>query len=106
MAVIASMQYRMSFYSVCFVIDFFMFNRKITKLFLTDKVLSQVLAMFYSTKLQSSGAKNCQCSIVLSLLANFSIFDRSISARFLTSSIFGLLSKLNENKFLSEGLCQ
>ena len=96
----------MSFYSVCFVIDFFMFNRKITKLFLTDKVLSQVLAMFYSTKLQSSGAKNCQCSIVLSLLANFSILDNNSSTRFLTSSISGLPSNAIENKLFSEGSCQ
>lgn len=106
MAVIAS-------YAISYVVLFclfcnqiLMFDCKITKRFLNGKVLSQVLAMFYSTKLWLFAAKFCQCSIVLPLGVNFFILDRSISALFLTSSIFGLLSKLNENKLLSEGLCQ
>ncbi len=106
MAVIAS-------YAISYVVLFclfrnqiLMFDCKITKKFLNGNAISQVLDMFYSTKLWLFAAKFCQCSIFLPLGVNFFILDRSISALFLTSSIFGLLSKLNENKLLSEGLCQ
>lgn len=106
MAVIAS-------YAISYVVlvclfrnQILMFDCKIKKRFLNANAISQVLDMFYSTKLWLFAAKFCQCSIFLPLVVNFSILDRSISARFLTSSIFGLLSKLNENKLLSEGLCQ
>ena len=106
MAVIAS-------YAITYVVlvclfrnQILMFDCKITKRFLNGNAISQVLDMFYSTKLWLFAAKFCQRSIFLPLGVNFFILDRSISALFLTSSIFGLLSKLNENKLLSEGLCQ
>lgn len=106
MAVIAS-------YAISYVVlvclfrnQILMFDCKIKKKILNGNAISQVLDMFYSTKLWLFAAKFCQCSIFLPLGVNFFILDRSISALFLTSSIFGLLSKLNENKLLSEGLCQ
>lgn len=106
MAVIAS-------YAISYVVlvclfrnQILMFDCKIKKKILNGNAISQVLDMFYSTKLWLFAAKFCQHSIFLPLGVNFFILDRSISALFLTSSIFGLLSKLNENKLLSEGLCQ